>query len=239
MTHIVWLCVFAAGVALAQDASGPGSLATLEADARLKTASWEKLAQEMESSVSRLLPCDAKATATISAASKASEARLAAVAAYLQAAEQQASRETAAAQRALASAQALVTELATERSDVAQEQSGVDGELANLAESVKKRSTLADAQKVLQQIQTLTGQRAALAQGGQERQEAFLASVRNLVTAMGAREAALKEERIAEGAERGRWNAYYTARLARSQTECTIIRGTPAAPPRGPQGKQK
>jgi hypothetical protein len=238
MTHIVWLCVFTAGAALAQDASGQGPLAALEADARLKTATWEKLAQEMESSVSRLLPCDAKATATISAASQSSDARLAAVAAYLQAAEQQASRETAGAQRVLASAQTLVSELATERSDVAQEQAAIDGELVNLAESLKKRAALGDAQRILLQIQALAVQRATLAQGGQERQEAFLAAVRNLVTALEAREAALKDERVAHGAERGRWNAYYGARLARAQTECSIIRGTPAAPARAPKGKQ-
>jgi uncharacterized protein YhaN len=139
----------------------------------------------------------------------------------------------------LASAQALVTEMATERSDVAQEQAGIDGQLVNLAESVKKRAALGDAQKVLQQIQALAVQRAALAQGGQQRQEEFVAAVRSLVTALEAREAALKDERIAHGAERGRWNAYYAARLARAQTECSIIRGTTAAPPRGaPKGKQ-
>jgi hypothetical protein len=131
-----------------------------------------------------------------------------------------------------------VAETATERSDVAQEQSGVDGQLVNLAESVKKRAALGGAQKVLLQIQALTMQRAALAQGGQERQEGFLAAVRSLVAALEAREAALKDERIAHGAERGRWNAYYAARLARAQTECSIIRGTSAAPPRAPKGKQ-
>ena len=99
MTPTLWLCAFTAVAALAQEAPAPGSLAALEADARQKTAVWQKLAQQMESSVARLLPCDAKAAATITAASRASEVRLAASAAYLQAAEQQASRETAGARR--------------------------------------------------------------------------------------------------------------------------------------------
>jgi hypothetical protein len=237
MTRILWLCVFTAAAALAQDAPGPGSLAALEADARQKTATWQKLAQEMELTVSRLLPCDAKAAATISTASQASDARLAAIAAYLQAAEQQASRETAGAQRVLAAAQALVTDLATEKSEVGQEQAAIDGQFLNLSESVKKRAALGDAQKVLQQIQGLSAQRAALAQGGLDRQESFLASARALAAALEAREAALKDERVAHGAERSRWNAYYTARLARTQTECSITRG-PAAASKRPRGKQ-
>ena len=238
MTRIVWLCAFTATAALAQDAPATGSLATLEADARQKTVSWQKVAQEMESSVARLLPCDAKAAATINAASQASEIRLAAVAAYLQAAEQQAARETASAQRVLASAQTFAADLATEATDVAQEQAGIDGQLANLAESLKSRASLGGSQKILQQIQSLAAQRAALAQGGLKRKESFLASVRALVAALTAREAALKEERIAQGAERARWTAYYAARLKRSQTECSIIRG-PAPAPRRPAAKQQ
>jgi uncharacterized protein YhaN len=169
--------------------------------------------------------------------SQASDARLAAVAAYLQAAEQQASRETAGAQRVLAAAESLASELAAEKNDVAQEQAGIDGQFVNLAESVKKRAALGEAQKLLQQVQGLTAQRAAFAQGGLDRQESFLASARSLAAALAAREAAIKDERIANGAERTRWTQYYAARLARAQTECSIIRG-PAAPPRRSGKKQ-
>ena len=243
MTRIVWLCIFASLVCVqsvcAQDSSIPSPLPAFEADARLKTATWQKLAQEMESSVARLLPCDAKATATITLASQASETRLTAAAAYLQANQQEASREFAGAQRVLVAAQTLVSELSVERSDVAQEQSGIDGQLANLAESVKKRAVLGDPQKTLQQIQSLAAQRAALAQGGLDRQESFLASVRSLVTVLQARESALKDAQVAYEAERARWNAYYAARLARAQTECSITRAPAAAAPRAPQGNKK
>ncbi|HEY4360623.1 MAG TPA: hypothetical protein VGN17_06625 [Bryobacteraceae bacterium] len=239
MIRIAWLCIFAA-VVCAQSTPEPGSLAALEADARQKTATWQKLALEMESTVARLLPCDAKAPVTITLASQASETRLAAISAYLQADQQEAARESAGAQRVLVAAQTLISELSIERSDVAQEQSGVDGQLANLTESVKKRPALADTQKMLQQLQSLTAQRATLAQGGLDRQEAFLAAVRGLVTMLQAREASLKDAGVAYEAERARWNAYYAARLARAQTECSITRATPALPPaRAPQGKQK
>lgn len=236
MPPLLWLCAFTAAAALAQDA--PGSLAALDADAREKTAAWQKLAQEMEPSVARLLPCDAKAASTITAASQASDARLAAVAAYLQVVEQQAARETAGARLVLASAQSLVSELAVEKSDLAQEQAGIDGQLVNLAESAKKRAALGDPQKVLQQIQTLAGQRATLAQGGLERQESFLTSVRGLIMALEFREAGIKDERDAQAAESARWNAYYAARLARAKTECSITRAPAAAPARRPRGKQ-
>src|SRR5215475_4795430 len=106
MTRIVLLCIFAAG-AFAQSAPEPGSLAALEATARQKTSDWEKLAQAMEPSLARMLPCDPKATATITAVSRASEARLSALSAYVQAAERQAASELAASRRVLASAQSM------------------------------------------------------------------------------------------------------------------------------------
>jgi len=243
MIRIVWLCIFAAVVCVqsvcAQDSPTPSSLPAFEADARQKTAAWQKLAQEMESSVARLLPCDAKATATITLAGQASDARLAALAAYLQANQQEAVRESAGAQRVLAAAQSLVSELSAERSDVAQEQSGIDGQLTNLAESLKKRAILGDTQKILQQIQSLAAQRATLAQGGLDRQESFLAAVRSLVTMLQTRESAVKDAQVAYEAERARWTAYYAARLARAQTECSITRAPAPVTPRPPQGKQK
>jgi hypothetical protein len=216
-------------------------MASLEATARQRTAEWEKLAQDMESSVARLLPCDPKAAATISAASQASESRLAAMTSYFKAADQQASLETSAARRVLASAQSLAAELVIEKNDVTQEQAGIDAQLANLEESVKSRAVLGDAVKILQQIQMLAGLRASLASGVVESQEAFLAPVRDMIAALEAREAAMKEDEAAHEAERSRWGAYYAARLARSQTECSILRGpapAPAAAPR-PRGKKK
>jgi hypothetical protein len=218
-----------------------GPVTALEAAARQKTTDWEKLAQDMESSVARLLPCDAKAAATITAVNQASDARQTAMAAYLRAAQQQASQETAAARRVLASAQSLASELVTEKSDVAQEQAGIEAQLANLEESVKSRAVLGDALKILQQIQMLAGLRASLSQGVVDNQEAFLAPVRDLVASLEQRESAMKDAAAAYETERSRWNAYYAARLARAQTECSIIRGpapAPAAPP-PPRGKQK
>jgi chromosome segregation ATPase len=229
----VGLCVLAVRVP-AQEAPGSAYLEPFEADARQKAASWVKQAQAMESSVAHMLPCDARAMPTITAVSQASDARLAAVAAYLQAAQNEASRETAGAQRIVASAQSLVSELGAEKADVAQEHSAIDAQLAALSETVSKRAALGDAQKTLQQIQALTAQRAELAQGGLDRQQAFLTSLRNLAASLEARESALKAAQVAYEAERARWNAYYAARLARAQIECNITR----APAPRPPGKQ-
>jgi hypothetical protein len=70
-------------------------------------------------------------------------------------------------------------------------------------------------------------------------QESVTPALRDLVTAAEAREAAWKDVLASNEAERTRWKAYYVARLARAQTECSIIQGTaPAAAPPATKGKQ-
>ena len=80
----VYLCaaaVLAAPAACAQ-AAAP-TLGTLEQTVKDRTTEWQKLAQNLEPTLNRLLPCDSKVAASITEVSKASEARVAALAAYL------------------------------------------------------------------------------------------------------------------------------------------------------------
>ena len=77
--------LFAAAVAMAQNAPAP-TLASLAQTARQKAADWDTLAQALDASIGRLLPCDPKGPAAIEEVSRASDARLAALADYLQAA---------------------------------------------------------------------------------------------------------------------------------------------------------
>ena len=55
--------------------------------------------------------------------------------AYLEAANRQALLQTTSAKQVLASAQALGTDLAAEKSDLAPERAGLDGQISNLAQS--------------------------------------------------------------------------------------------------------
>ena len=230
----------------AQSTPPPGSLAALEQTAKRRSADWQQMAQNLEASVARLLPCDPKIASSIGDVRRASEERLAAVSAFLTDAAQEASQDTAGVKRAIAAAEGL--DLADERTDLANEQGGVEAELANLTDALKQRPALEDAQKALQQIAALQKQRADLTQASAGRQEALMTALHTLESDSAAREESLKGARAAFDAERSRWNSYYAARLARAQTECAIVKGTPAAEsapappaPRRPssQGKKK
>lgn len=240
MIRLFFICVLTAAAALAQNAP-PASLAALEQTARQRAADWEKLSQALEGSLVRLLPCDPKINAGINDVSRASEARLAALTAYLQAALQQASQDAGDAKRAAAAGDVLASDLSVERADVAQEQAGVNGQLTNLDQSAKRRASLEDPQKTLRQIAALVQQRADLTQTAAGSQTGLTAALREAADASAAREQALREMLAASDTERGRWNGYYAARLTRAQTECAITRGTLPAPTpaKGARGKKR
>ena len=60
-------------------------LAALEQTAQKRHAEWEALAKDMNDRMARILPCDPRALAAVTEVSRASEARLAALADYLRA----------------------------------------------------------------------------------------------------------------------------------------------------------
>lgn len=225
MIRILCFSTLIAASALAQNAP-PDPLAALQQNATKTASDWEKLSQKLEPSIAGLLPCDPKIAAAINETSLASEARLAALAEYFQAGGQQVSRDTEAARRVLASAEALAPELATEQTDVAQEISGIEGQLADLGVSAKRRPSLNDSQNSLQQILAMARKRANLVESGLAGRSDLVAVLRNLVTAFQDREAAFKNILAAHETERVRWNAYYAARLARARMECTLVEGT-------------
>ncbi len=240
------LCSLLGGVAAAQDAApnadqdvsgkaSPSTLAALEQNVRQKTADWEKLAQGLDASIRHLLPCDPKAAAAITELSKASEARTSALAAYLREASRQTAFQTAEARRLLASVQPLGQEFTAEKSDLAQEQLGVNGQLAALTDSAQRRASFNAALDALRQISALQQLRSDALASGISHDDATWQATRTLVAELEEREAALKDTQAAFEAERARWSAYYAARLARAQTECAVTKGV-AAPA---QGKQK
>lgn len=234
------LCVVAtvAAGALAQ-APPAASVASLQAAAEQKTAEWQKLAQELTGNISRLLPCDPKVTAAIQAVSKASEDRLAAVAAYLAAAGADINTDAVEAKRLTSAGQSLAADLAAEKTETSLEQAAIDGQRTNLAESVKKLPALSDAQAALQQVQMQAQQRADGIQNGSAQIKLFEGSVSGLASATDSRAAAWKDLQVAYEAERARWNAYYAARLARAQTECSITKGVGGSGSSSRRGKKQ
>ncbi len=232
MKRRLCLLTFAAAAALAQSAPAPtlASLTQMAQTARDRAADWEKLAQGLDAAIGGLLPCDPKGPAAIEATSRASDARLAALTAYLQAVAQQASQDVDAAKHVLASLGTSAPGLEAEKSEIAQEQAGVDSQFANLVESSKSRATLGAPKDALQGIRSGLQQRADLAQAAITGQESLAPALRDLVGATEARETAWKDLELGYQAEQTRWKAYYAARLARAQTECSVTKA--AAPVR-------
>jgi hypothetical protein len=213
-------------------------LTALEQTAQKSHGEWEALAKDLDERIARILPCDPRYTAAIADVSRASDGRLAALAEYLRGVSAQAFAETAEAKILLAAAERRAIEAGLDRADTGQEQTAVDIQSDALAQSVKQRASLEDSQKVLAQIAAGIRERSAAAELRLGSAEATLAALRGLVAKFDARDASLRDESAAFDAERGRWTAYYAARRARSQVECSITQiGT--SPARGPaRGKQ-
>jgi hypothetical protein len=222
-------------MAVAQSAPAPSALAALEQSVKDRTAEWNKLSQGLQPALNRLLPCDPKVAAAIAEVMKASEARIAAIAAYLGAANRQAALQTSAARQVVASAQGLGTDLAAEKSDLAPERAGLDGQLANLAQSADRRASLAAPQDALKQVAAVQKQRSDAVDSAAGYVDTAASALADLVVQLQARQTAWSDAQTAFEAEATRWSAYYTARQARAQTECTVSRGAGVAA----KGKQK
>jgi hypothetical protein len=247
MKRVALLGVLGLAAAFAQNSAPPESgpdLAALEQTAQKRHAEWESLAKDLSERMARILPCDPRYAGGITEVSRASEARLAALADYLRAATVKAFAETGAARILLNTEERRAREAALERADAGQEQTAVDTQSDALAVSVKQRASLEESQKVLEQIAALVRQRTAAAEQQAGAADAGVMLLRDLVPKFDARDAALRDEAVAFEAERARWNGYYSARLARAQIECSITQtgaqagqAQPKSPAR-PQGKQ-
>lgn len=221
MKRVALLGVLSLTAVSAQSPPAP-DLGALEQTAQKRQTAWESLAKDLNERVARILPCDPRATAAIIEISRASEARLAALADYLRAASVKAFAETASAKILLDAEERRAVEAGLQQADAGQEQTAVDTQSDALAESVKQRASLEDPQKLLVQIAAMVHQQAAAAEQQAGAADADLALLRDLVTKFDARDAALRDESVAFETERARWNGYYAARLARTQTECSI-----------------
>jgi hypothetical protein len=239
MKRVALLGVLSLAAVSAQNAPAP-DLAALEQTAQKRQTEWESLAKDLNERVARILPCDPRSAAAINEVSRASEARLAALADYLRAVSVKAFGETASAKILLDAEERRAVVAGLERADAGQEQTAVDTQSDALAESVKQRTSLEDPQKLLVQIAAMVHQRAAAAEQQAGTADADVALLRDLVTKFDARDAALRDEAVAFEAEHARWNGYYAARLARTQTECSItqVGGSQSKGPARPQGKQ-
>ena len=223
----LFVILILSGVAALGQTAAPAKpadpLAALQADADTKTAEWETLATGMEASIGRMLPCDPRVRATIEEARRASEARLLAFSQALKAAVDRAKADTEAARAAATRPEAADKDLETERAEANQERIAIEGQIADLSESVRKRTGLEAAQTKLTQIAAMVRERAEGIQQFADNKNTLAVPLKNLLAGYETRQAALEAEQAALAEETSRWSDYYTARLARAQTECSII----------------
>lgn len=198
-------------------------LAPLREAAQKKSSDWEALARGMEPKIGRMLPCDPRVRTSIEEVSRASQARLAAVEQFLNAAVAMATQEANAAKSAAGAPDEGNKDLQIEQAEAEQERIAVESQIADLGESVRRRAALEAAQKKLAEIAAMIRERAQQSEQMAEAKNTLAAPMKNLLAAYEARQAALQNEQAALAVEVKRWSDYYAARLARAQTECAII----------------
>ena len=184
---------------------------------------WEALAKGLESRIATLLPCDPKSRAAVEEVSRASDARLSTLSAYIKAAAAKAKSDTDTAKRILAAQAAITGGWNTERDEAQEQQASIEAQVADLKESMRKRGSLSGAEQVLTEIATMVKARATHADEHAGSREAINSLLGNLVVAYQDRQTALENESTLLDAEIARWNSYYIARVARAVTECSII----------------
>jgi len=208
------------------------ALAALRQAADKAASDWDALAKGLELRIARLLPCDPTSRAAVEEVSRASDARLAALAAYLKAAVAKAKDDTESAKRVLAAQASLAGGWNTERTEADQQGASIEAQVADLKESMRKRASLAGAEQGLTEIARMVKERAGKATDLAARKDVVNALLGDLVVACQDRQTAIEKESAQLDVETARWSGYYAARLARAVTECAIVNHPSGAPPR-------
>lgn len=211
-------------LAIAQTAHGQADpLDSLRQTADKAAADWAALAKGLDQKIETLLPCDPKSRAAVEEVSRASDVRLSALSAYLKTSAAAARADTDAAKRVLAAQAALSGGWNTESAEADQQRAAIEARVSDLKESMRKRGSLAGAEKVLTEIAAMLKERAAKSADLASHKDSINAMLGELVVAYQNRQTAIENESALLDAETAKWKAYYAARVSRAITECTII----------------
>lgn len=231
----------AASLSLAQEK--PAGAATSEAAqiAEKRTADWSVLASNLEQRVARLLPCDARVRTAIEEVSRASETRFTALNAYWQEAAKLSRSQADAARKLIAENGEREADRKADLTDSGQEQTRLAAQTSDLRDSARQQAALANAARALNGV---SQNAAAATKQAATREDAWAnvnTNLKELITAAESRQTAIENELKALATENTRWTAYYAARIARAQLECTITGAAadPAPASRPPARKSK
>jgi hypothetical protein len=217
-----------AGALSAQD-TGANSLATLQENVAKRTTEWSTLATNLEQRVARLLPCDPRVRTSVEEVGRASDARTVALTTYWTMTSIKSKAQVEAIRGLLAQEEDRAGDWAKDRTDAQLEVAVTNAQATSLGPSIRQLPALANPQKSLE---ALTRMYRVLEGQTQERQTSvrqLVDDLRELLKTSQARQSAIEDQLKAIGTEGLQWSAYYAARLARAQIECSIINPAAAA----------
>ena len=202
---------------------------------------WNTLAGNLELRLARLLPCDPRVRTSVEEVNRASDARLVALTSYWSAVSITSKVQIAAIQGLLAQEEARAADWPKDRAEAQVDVTATTSQAASLGPGMRQLPALAVPQKNLEAI----AQRyQVLEQQAQDRETSMsqlVQDLRDLLKGSQARQAALEDQLKAIATEGQRWSAYYAARQARAQIECSITNAgaapAPARPPPAPPRK--
>jgi hypothetical protein len=227
----IGLGLAASGVLSAQ-VTIANSPAILQENVAKRTEEWTTLASNLELRLSRLLPCDARVRASIEEVSRAADARAVARTSYWTTISVRSRAQIEAIRGLLAQEEARSGDWAKDRADAVVDVAAAAAEASSLGPSIRQLPALTAPQKSLEAIaQTYR----VLQTQSEERETGFMqliVDLRELLKASQARQAAIEDQLKSIGSEGQLWSAYYIARQARAQIECSMISPDTAAPPR-------
>ncbi len=226
----MFLILSAAAVASAQDRPVSVAPATAQS-AENRIREWSVLATNLEQRITRMLPCDPRVSAAIEEVSRASGARFQAVTAYWQEISRLSNDQIEAARALIASDQSRFAEWRADSADAEQEQARVVAQSSDLRDAVRQQAALDAAARVLSDIARSMGDQVKEAVARESASVKLDADLNEFVTAAQIRQTAIDDELKALTAESARWTAYYAARIARAQLECSITGSAADAPP--------
>jgi hypothetical protein len=238
------IAVLAPGGILSAQIPATNSLPALQQSVAQRTAEWNALATNLELRVVRLLPCDPQARAAIEETRRASDARTLALTNYWNQVSSRSKAQVEAIRGLLAKEEARAGDWAEDADLAKADVAFATAQSTSLASGVPHLPALANPQKDLEAIAeqySMIEKQTQVRAAGAGR---LLDDLRELLKASDMRQAAIDERLRTVGVEGQRWGAYYAARQARAQIECSLVTpagaSAPAAVPRAmPPGKKQ
>ena len=215
-------------------------LTRLKQEAEQRATEWNTLAENLEQRVARLLPCDPRMESSIQEVSRASEARLTALAKYWTAAADRVHQQAPGIRLLAAQAEFRSIESAKDHADADEQNELVSQRQTALSKAVlDKAPAYRDAQHALETLDAPLKQDEVQAERRDAAVKTLAQSLRDIISANQALKNALAGKTKALNAEVTEWEQYYAARLSRAQTECASTKGPPAPAPRRTPAKKR